>query len=146
MWKQANCWGRGCQLKYQNQGTCKAHCDCKRKERIFKIDLFCPSPAPHKDFLSIFVVLSKSGPGFMRSLDQPCTPFQLVFNDLVRRVAWVGEKEYKRKMQELVWSIWPVRTRVSLPSSPASSCRHAYLSYVLLLEAVFTKHFPRAVP
>lgn len=43
-----------------SKGTCKAHCDCKRKERIFKIDLFCPFP-PHKDFLSIFVVLSKAG-------------------------------------------------------------------------------------
>lgn len=28
------------------RALCEAHCDCKRKERIFKIDLFCPFPPP----------------------------------------------------------------------------------------------------
>lgn len=65
MWKEAKSRGRTWQWKYQNQGICEAHCDCKRKESIFKIDLFWWFYFLFfslKDLLSIFVALSKAGP------------------------------------------------------------------------------------
>lgn len=142
MWKEAKSRGRRWQWKYQNQGSCEAHCDCKRKERISKIDLFCLF---FKDVLSIFVALSQAGlwSRIREVTCQPCTLFQSVFNDLVRRAVLIGGL-WKWYMQELGWSIWLEGTCVLFPRSAASSCRSVSLSYVLRLDVAFIKYFPSA--
>lgn len=122
--------GQRWQGKYQNQGTCEAHCDCKRKERIFKIDLFCSFFSPLKELLSIFVVLYKVAQLVQDSWSHlPALHlFLLVFNDLAWRLALVGRRNGKGWCSG--WAnpfgqsglVWFPRSPTSLCRSPASCC------------------------
>lgn len=145
MWKEAKSRGRTWQWKYQNQGICEAHCDCKRKGGIFKIDLFwhfCFF------FLKRFVIYFCSlvwgratGPGSMRSPASPA-PRSDQFFWPSEEAPLIGEKEWRtvNTAAQAVHLAWGDLCPISL--EPSFSVLDASLSFVLWLEAAFMMYFP----
>lgn len=138
MWKEANGRGGRCQWKYREESGSLRSTDCKRKKLIFNMDLLCPpSPHPVKIHSSLPVVPSKAGAlaQVQEVICRPDSPFPLVSNGLVRRMALQGGKEQSRVNAGAGWSTWPGR------ASMAGSRRAVPVS----LDVACIKHLPKAV-